>query len=308
MERAVVVGNCQAKALEMMLSTNEKFTDRFELVSFPAVHEIPETMVPDLHQAVSNAAVVLLQRIDDGYRDGLGLGTETLASIAGSATVVRWPSLYWAGYFPDLIYLRDKSGQPVIDGPFDYHDRSILHAYYSGLDVVDACRLLKDPERPSEAQAWAANATAELDLRGRDCDVHVASFIASEFRNKLLFFTMNHPANQLLGFVAQQITEFAGIPGRVDHQRIPDEVLGSTFYPLHANHMRALGLRFGPKFRAGNLPFKIREVTYEPAEAVQAFFNYYAAHPELVVLNLESGQAQAGFNVKNPEESFVAGW
>ena len=37
-DRAVIVGNCQAGALEMMLRTNEEFTKRFELVSFPAVH------------------------------------------------------------------------------------------------------------------------------------------------------------------------------------------------------------------------------------------------------------------------------
>jgi hypothetical protein len=292
MDRAVVVGNCQAKALEMMLSTNKEFSDRFEFVSFPAVHEIPAAMVPDLHQAVAKASLVILQRIDDDYRDGLGLGTETLARIAKTATVVRWPSLYWAGYFPDLFYLRDRSGQPVIDGPFDYHDRLILHSYESGLDVTGTCRLLEDPERPSEAHAWAAKATAELNIRGQECDVHVASFIASEFQNKLLFFTMNHPANELLGYVAQQITEFAGISGRVDHGQIPDDVLGSTFYPLHANDVRSLGLRFGAEFSAGVAPFKIRGVIHDPGEAVRAFFDYYAAYPHLVALNRteESGR------------------
>jgi len=94
----------------MMLSTNEEFTKRFELVSFPAVHEIPDAMVPELHRAVADAAVVVPQRVQEDYRGGIGLGTETLARIAGSATVVRWPSVYWAGYFPDLFYLRNAEG------------------------------------------------------------------------------------------------------------------------------------------------------------------------------------------------------
>jgi hypothetical protein len=287
MDRIVVVGNCQAKALEMMLGTNNEFTSRFEFVSFPAVHEIPEAMVPELHKAVASATVLVAQRIEESYRDDLGLGTETLARIAGRATVVRWPSVYWAGYFPDLFYLRDTAGQPVVDGPFDYHDRSILHAYAAGVDVVGTCQLLEDPELPSNAQAWAAGATAELDVRGQGCDVQVAPFIASRFRDELLFFTMNHPANRLLGFIAQEITELIGISGGVDHRRVPDEVLGPTFYPLHANHVRALELGFGTKFRAGNTPFKIRGMTYEPSEAVQAFFAYYAAHPHLLELNLD---------------------
>ncbi|HEY5194343.1 MAG TPA: WcbI family polysaccharide biosynthesis putative acetyltransferase [Solirubrobacteraceae bacterium] len=289
MERIVVVGNCQAKAVEMMLSTNEEFTKRFEFVSFPAVHEITEEMIPDLHKAVGDAAVVIPQKVDEGYREGMGLGTETLARIAGTATVVRWPSVYWAGYFPDLFYLRNAEGQPVVDGPFDYHDRSILQAYAAGLGVADTCQLLKDPEQPSEAPEWAAKATAELDIRGQDCNVRVTSFIDSRFREELLFFTMNHPANSVLAYIAQQITDLMDISGSVDQRQMPDEVLGWTFYPLHPNHTRALELGFGPELVSGNTPFKIRGVIYEPPEAVLAFFDYYTAHPDLVELNVEGG-------------------
>lgn len=287
MERVIIVGNCQAKALEMMLSTNEEFTKRFEFVSFPAVHEIPDEMIPELHQAVAETDFLVCQRVDDGYRDGVGLGTKTLSGIASSAIVVRWPSVYWAGYFPDLFYLRDAAGQPVVDGPFDYHDRSILQAYAAGLDVASTCRSLADPDLPSNVEDWAAQATAELDIRGQDCDIQVASFIAAGFREQLLFFTMNHPTNRLLAFMAQQITEQIGAPGHVDRQRIPDEVLGSTFYPFHANHVRALELEFGPELIAGSAPFRIRGGTYEPAEAVQAFFDYYMTNPQLVDINRE---------------------
>lgn len=292
MEQAVVVGNCQAPALELMLMTNEEFAKRFEFVSFPPVHELPDRMVPELHDAVAKAALVIPQRVAEGYRDGLGLGTETLSKMAGDATVVRWPSVYWAGYFPDLFYMRDGEGQPITDGPFDYHDRLILEAYSQGLDIKQTCQMLEDPELPSNAQAWAADATAELDIRGQDCDVNVAPYIASGFRDDLLFFTMNHPANRLLGFVAQKIIELLGIKGKVDDRQVPDEILGSTFYPLHANHVRALNLSFGTKFGAGHTQFKIRGVTYNPQGAVRLFFDYYAAHPEQVAANLESPAAQ----------------
>ena len=287
MERVVVVGNCQATALEMMLSTNEEFTKRFELVSFPPVHEFPEALVPELHRAVADAAVLIPQRVDDAYRGGMGLGTDTLMGIARTSTVVRWPSVYWAGYFPDLFYLRDAARAPVLDGPFDYHDRSILQAYACGVDVAEACSLLEDAARPSDALAWAQEATAELDVRGQDCDVQVASFVASRFREELLFFTMNHPTNQLLAFIAQQIMDLLGLPGSVDATLMPGEVLGSTFYPLHANHVRALDLRFGVEVGAGTTPFRIRGESYEPADAVNAFYSYYDAHAQLVELNLE---------------------
>jgi hypothetical protein len=286
MDRVVVIGNCQAQALELLLGTSEAFRSRFELVSFPPVHEIPETMIPELHSAVAAAAVVVAQRVEEGYRDEIGLGTQTIASIAGTATVVRWPSVYWAGYVPDLFYLRDGAGQPVIDGPFDYHDRTILEAFAAGLDAPRTCRLLEDTERPSDAPDWAAKATAELDIRGQGCDVQVAAFIATGFRDQLLFFTMNHPANGLLAFIAQQVIELIGLRGDVEPALILDEILGSTFYPLHANHVRALELCFGDEVAAGRVPFRIRGVNYEPEAAVHEFFAYYQAHPDLVEINV----------------------
>jgi Polysaccharide biosynthesis enzyme WcbI len=286
MDRAVVVGNCQAKALELMLATNDAFAARFELVSFPAVHEIPDAMVPELHAAVAGAALVLTQRVDEGYRDGIGLGTETIARFADGATVVRWPSVYWAGYVPDLFYLRDAAGAPVIDGPFDYHDRTILDAYTRGTSVAGALALLADPARTSDALEQAERAIAELEVRGRDCDVDVAPYIAERFRDELLFFTMNHPANVLLAHMADQVLALLGLPGPANPVRLgPDDLLGSTFYPLHANHVRALGLRFGATAGAGCVPFRIRGCLREAPDAIGDFFAYYDAHPELVELN-----------------------
>lgn len=291
MERVVVVGNCQAKVLEMLLATNAAFASGFEFASFPAVHEVPPEMIPQLHGAVARADVLVAQKVDVGYRDGIGLGTATLAAMSGAHTVVRWPSVYWAGYFPDLFYLRDSSGQPVADAPFDYHDRVILEAYAAGLDPLTTCRLLADPDRPSAAVEWAGRATAELDLRGQDCDVDVGAFIESRFRDELLFFTMNHPANRVLGYVADAILAALDLPGGSDHRAMPGESLSSTFYPLHANHVRALELGFGGSVAAGRTPFRIRGRMYVPPYAVRAFFAYYDANPDLVAINRANGVA-----------------
>ena len=286
MDRAVVVGNCQAKALELMLATNDAFAQRFEFASFPAVHEIPDAQGPELHEAVRGAALLLVQRVDEGYRDGIGLGTETLAQLAGTSHVLRWPSVYWAGYVPDLFYLRDANGGPVVDGPFDYHDRVVFDAYVDGLGVDATCALLADPGRPSDAPAWAELATTELGVRGRDCDIEVAAFIADRFRDELLFFTMNHPSNVTLRHMADQVLALLGLPGSADAARLgPADLLGSTFYPLHATHVKALGLRFGESVAAGRIPFRIRGVVQEPSAALSAFHAYYDAHSQLVALN-----------------------
>ena len=124
--------------------------------------------------------------------------------------------------------------------------------------------LLEDPERPSRAPERAAEATAELDTRGAGADIQVTEFIARRFRDELLFFTMNHPTNRMLGHIAQAISDQAGVPGRVDHHQLAGEILGSTFYPLHRNHVLALGLRLRRRRQSpGRVAFRIRGVAYE---------------------------------------------
>jgi hypothetical protein len=114
----------------------------------------------------------------------------------------------------------------------------------------------------------------------------VTDYIESKFREELLFFTMNHPTNSMLAFIAQQITKIMDVPGRVDQLQILDEILGWTFYPLHPNHVRALGLTFGTELIVGRAQFRIRGKFYEFGDAVRVFFDYYAAHEELVALNV----------------------
>jgi hypothetical protein len=294
MERVVILGNCQARALALTLIASNAFRSRFEVVFFTA-YRIPEQKIKRLHRLVKSAAVVLPQPISNGYRGGIGLDTETICAMAQDAIVVRWPSLYWNGYAPDLCYLRDASGQKVTDGPSPYHDRVILRAFNEGMTVADVCRLLADPDRPSDAAAGAVAGTNELDRRSADCDMNVAPFIAENYRRELLFTTFNHPTDRLLSFVAQQIGKRIGVTDAFRRARPrarpwrrgrSGELLGGSFLPLHANHVRTLGLEFGSQHTAGNAEYRLRGVTVKPVAAVRAYYEYYASNQDLVELNL----------------------
>lgn len=301
METVVVVGNCQAKGLELELARRPSFLRRFRFVSFPAVHEIPAADIPALHAGVASAEVVLLQTIADDYRGGLGLGNQQLSQIARSPHVLRWPSIFWSGYTPDLFYLRDAQGAPVVDGPFDYHDQVILGSFADGHDAAEAIAILSDPNRPSGALASAQAATVELAERSEGCEIQVSPFIEERYREELLFFTLNHPSASVLSCVADQVLELLGIGRDCVHRRAREvDPLSSTFYPLHANHVRELGLSFGRDVAAdGKNQFRIRGVEVDPLDAVRSFYDYYSRHQALVEINLErtdSGQDFGGTN------------
>jgi Polysaccharide biosynthesis enzyme WcbI len=296
MERAVVIGNCQAGVLELALRSNRAFRSRFELASFPPVHLIPEDAIPTLHEAVRSAGLVATQLVDEDYRGGIGLGTETIASLAANAAVVRWPNIYWDGYFPDLCYLYDAAGIHMLDGPSHYHDRVIMTAFCEGLSVAAACDLLADAERPSDASSSAVRSVAELRRREQRCDVQVSEFIAVRYPKELLFFTMNHPTNRMIGFVAERILACIGIDAEISPRKVGRsrrrpirgyEILGETFYPLHANHACALRLEFAERLVAGSCDYKLGGRELKPEDAVGAFFDYYKRNKRVVELNLQ---------------------
>jgi hypothetical protein len=195
--RAIVFGNCQAKALEHVLSAYTPFARRFTTTAFPPVHEIQPDTIAKVHASAERCDLLVVQRISEGYR-GLGVGTNTLISLARRATCVRWPDAYWSGYFPDQFYLRDSHGKAVVNGPFDYHDRAILNAFASGLGVNQTVERLADSEQPLRAEEWTALATESLRTRELECDATISAFVASNFDRGLLFFTINHPTNIVL--------------------------------------------------------------------------------------------------------------
>jgi hypothetical protein len=266
-------------ALEHVLKASDGFSKRFKVRTFPPVHEITREKVVKLHASLGQCDLVIAQRVSESYR-GLGVGTKTLASMAPKATLVRWPDAYWGGYFPDLFYLRDAAGQSVVNGPFDYHDRGILHAFVSGWGVDETIQRLRDPDQPLTAEEWVRDARENLQIREHECDIAISPFVESAFDSALLFFTMNHPANIVLKYMAEQVLELIGLPNELPARKRLPERLCATFYPIHANHHRALGLQFVTPDT-----YKIRGASYDPRRAVKAFFSYYKAHPELVSLN-----------------------
>jgi polysaccharide biosynthesis acetyltransferase WcbI-like protein len=283
--RAIVFGNCQADAIAKLLAGSVAFRRRFRLLRFPAVHEIADADVPKLHAALATVDVAFLQPVEEGYRDGIGVGTTTLMAHARNAHVVLFPSIYWTGYMPTVTYLRPPSGL-VLDGPFDYHDEIIMQAWADGAQVPEILALLADPDRPSRAPEEAEAAFGRLEERNVGFGVDIVPYLRERYRAELLFYMLNHPSDTLLAYVASELAQTQGVTPRIYLRRRSASLLGHTSYPLHPTDVRALGLRFGDGLQAPTAPYRIRGRTYAPAEAIGRFLEYYDNHRELALGHL----------------------
>jgi hypothetical protein len=256
----VVVGNCQAESLRLVIAS-----DALPAIRIPAVHELTATETTRLHEVLSRASFLVAQPVRDDYR-GLPLGTGQLrASLPPDARVVLVPSIRYAGLHPFQVVLRLPGFE--VDPPLvAYHDVRLL-AEAAGLPIAR--------ELPTASvREVAAESIAELRRReGLGLDV-VASDLFSPVVADLAR-TVNHPGNAVFLPLGERLVAALGAPGRAVDPGRP--ILAGVRAPLEEWVVDAWSLDAEPQ------PEWI--VAGEPlaAEAVAAAHRaWYAERPDFV--------------------------
>ena len=256
----VVVGNCQAESLRLVIAS-----DALPAIRIPAVHELTATETTRLHEVLARASFLVAQPVRDDYR-GLPLGTAQLrASLPSEARVVLVPSIRYAGLHPFQVVLRLPGFE--LDPPLvAYHDVRLL-AEAAGLPVAR-------PQPRASVRDVAAESVAELRRReGLGLDV-VASDLFSPVVDDLAR-TVNHPGNAVFLPLGERLAAALGAPGRAVDPGRP--ILAGVRAPLEEWVVDAWSLDAEPR------PDWIVAGEQLPAETVaEAHREWYAAHPDFV--------------------------
>lgn len=261
----VVVGNCQAESLRLVVSSAE-----LPGVRVPAVHEMTADDAARLHRLLAGASFLVVQPIRDDYR-GLPLGTAQLrAALPPGARTVTVPSIRFAGLHPFQAAIRVPGVDE--DPPLvAYHDVRTL-AEVAGLPVA---RTL-----PRDAvHAVAGDSLAELRRREADgIDVVASDLFAPVVVD--LARTVNHPGNAVWMPLGERIVEALGSSGgAVDPGR---PILAGVQAPREQWVLDAWDLDDEPR------PDWIVAGEVVDAESVRAAHReWYAAHPDFVTAAVE---------------------
>ncbi|WP_424186355.1 WcbI family polysaccharide biosynthesis putative acetyltransferase [Actinokineospora sp. G85] len=267
---AVVIGNCQAESLRVLLSTSETFPVR--AVRVPPVHELTGDDLPFLRSLLANAVMLATQPVRDDYR-GLPLGTRQLTGLLPpSAQVVRWPVIRYHGLHPFNAIVRhplDRSLDPPV---VPYHDLRTLTAA-AGLDW-------RPDLGPRRLRAVAADAVADLARREEAAGVDVCVSDLLLPAGARAAHTLNHPGNDVLLGLAHRVQ---GAFGHTPDARDPGRtLLDSVHAPLIPEVVDALDLDAAPR---PHWVVAHREVDDERVRAAQ--LAWYAEHPAWVAAGLD---------------------
>lgn len=260
----VIVGNCQAESLRIMLGTSDVSSIRL-----PAVHELTEAHLPFLDRLLARTDILVTQPVRNDYH-GLPVGTAQLrARMAATARTVVVPVIRFAGLYPTQAIVRppaDPSLQPPV---VPYHDLQTLMeaAGYPPVELhVDAVR------------AIAALSIRELERRETfQGAVAISDIFGSPDFDAMR--TINHPGNIVFAELARRVRRAASLgtlevdPGR--------PILASIHAPKHPVVIEAFGLE-----DASRENWIVDDVPVSDDEVRAAQLEWYRRNPEVVTAGL----------------------
>ncbi|WP_022877481.1 WcbI family polysaccharide biosynthesis putative acetyltransferase [Microbacterium sp. B19] len=261
----VVVGNCQAESIRLVVSN-----DAHPGVRIPAVHEMDAADAERLHRLLARASFLIVQPIRADYR-GLPLGTAQLrAALPARARTVVVPSLRFGGLHPFQAAIRVPGVDE--DPPLvAYHDVRLL-AEAAGLPVAAAL--------PADAvRAVAEDSVAELRRR-EDLGVDV---VASDLYVPVvadLARTVNHPGNAVFLPLGERIVAALGTPGTAVDPGRP--ILAGVHAPLEPWVVETWNLDAEPR-----RDWIVGGEALDAATVAEAHRRWYAGHPDFVSAAVE---------------------
>ncbi len=270
----VVLGNCQAEALRIALSStgSEQLVDS---VRVPPVHELSADDVPHLQRLLSRVDVLVAQPVREDYHD-LAVGTTQVAArLRPQARLVRIPVIFYSGLYPYQVLARaDGVGDPPVAPYHDLRTLALVGGRSGGPGSLT-------PQRRLEVyRQIASDSVQELAVReDRDDTLPISDLLTRAGAGAM--WTINHPGNELLLPLAGRVRDHLGLaseqtdPGRV--------LLSSVLTPLLPEVIEALGL-------AEATPREDWVLGGQPTAAStvhEAQQQWYAEHPQVVEAGLE---------------------
>ncbi len=260
--KIMVVGNCQAYPL--LLGMQQKLTQA-DIHFCPSVHLATADDVANLHRELVNADVLVMHRVQPGYRNNIGLDSPYLRSLLpDESRSFVLPNLHYEGYFPWTTYAQDPEGRlPALEsesplGP--YHDFLAMAAAQEGLEYADLMEYRCTPQIANLLLNAHGQSLNELSSRESDCDVEISDWIAANFRDIPLAHTINHPTQATLDQLLRRLLAKLNSLHRLGPELFDStEYLGDLSIPIHPWVRQAL--RLGPWAcqwgRRRNEPFTI---------------------------------------------------
>ena len=250
-----IYGSCQADALAYILNSNSYFNSKYEYCTINRAYIMTEDEVEILNQTLFPQLVLFIFQPIINFPTKMTTEYIIHNVLKKDCIKIAFPYLHFSGYHPQTTIAK-------FNGPFDgfcpYHDINLIKEYNLTNGNVDIPEFIK---RISQTDFYnekfllqnIENNLYELSKREHeDINYHyikVCDFIRRNYKNMLLFWTINHPTKYMLQYVMQGICGHLQI--NISFDDTIDFLKKDNILPIYNSVAKLLDLRFANSMEQG---------------------------------------------------------
>ena len=173
--------------------------------------------------------IIITQSINDNYKDVDYLSTSyIIKNKKPECKLIIFDSCYFNFYYFDLTY--KTFNNDILHKPLDYHYNKMIECYNNNNSVEHYITHFVDNldlKSSEELDEIAENSLEELYNRDKnnkekynDENMYIIgtyNYIKNNYKNKLLFYSMNHPTKYVIQFICEQIINTLQIQNTINY-------------------------------------------------------------------------------------------
>lgn len=241
-------------------------TSELEIINAPRVHQLQNGNDQIAMQCVADADIILHQPLSDRFG---ALESRKMREAFPEKRFVSFPSIFFGGVFPQLVYLRLPQGG-TLKGPLsDYHDSRILNSYLQN-ETIEQCIERMSTTTTEDIDHYEA-ALKESVSRDDGVDLPIMDVILEELTSGPTLYTFNHPNNRVLWSVVERALNLVGITPKIDYSMLPEkQYLGQTRAMIPDGIPEHLGFDWRRK------DYELDGEVLQKSSLIQGFYDLYS--------------------------------
>lgn len=204
-------GNCQLLAVQKLLNLHNVVDEYIECYKT----DLDENNFKNI---IKKQDIIITQPIKEDYRNKNFLSTKfVIDNCKENCKIIIFDSCYFHFYYFDLNY-KDFNNE-ILHQPSDYHYAEMINCFKNNLPIEHYIENyvkninLKSKE---ELEKYANDGLNDLERRYHDniknykikdtiFIISIYYFIKNNYKEKLLFYSMNHPSKFVILFICEEI-------------------------------------------------------------------------------------------------------
>jgi hypothetical protein len=230
MKNILFYGNCQCNAIKLILNL-PSYYNVYTIECFSTTIESDE-----FTNIIKKSDIIITQPVCDNYRNKEYLSTKYIIDNRRSdCKIILFNTFYFNFYYFDLTYKRLNNNE-LLKVPIDYHYNDMITCYKLNLPIEKYFEYYVDNiyyKNNDNLDKLADESFIELDNRYKSMldeyvnnnnnifPIYITNFIKNNYKEQLLFYSMNHPTKFLLQLMCDEIIKVLAIETNIDYNIDP---------------------------------------------------------------------------------------